>query len=189
MPHLPYPSRSLLLTLLAAGALLLSGCGNKQETRTLGKTEGVYVTVADLTYQVQISRVLNPADIEDQSYLKGVGPGVTPPAADENWFAVFMRVSNPTGERLEPTSQFSIVDTQDNKFEPLPVDNPFAYRPSMLRASQIYPDQNSVAGQGVIQGSMILFKVKIASLQNRPLELKIESEVTPPSEAVVDLDI
>ena len=179
----------LLLALLASGSLVLGGCGNKQETRTLGETEGVYVTVADLTYQVQISRVLNPADIEDQSYLEGVGAGVTPPARDETWFAVFMRVSNPTDAPLEPTQQFSIVDTQENEFDPVAVENPFAYRPERLQPAAIYPDENSVAGQGVIQGSMLLFKVKIESLQNRPLELVIESEVTPPSEAVVDLDI
>ncbi len=181
--------RRLLLVLLASSGLLVSGCGNKVENRTLAETEGVYVTVADLKYQVQISRVLNPADVEDRSYLSGVGPEVTPPAADETWFAIFMRVSNPTGERLEPTSQFTVVDTQEIEFEPVPVDNPFAYRPDMLRAGAVYPDQNSVAGEGVIQGTMLLFKVKIASLQNRPLELKIESEVTPPGEAVVDLDV
>lgn len=190
MPSLTRSFRTLLTALLASGALMVvGGCGNKQATRTLGETEGVYVSVSDLVYQVQISRILNPADVEDQTYLSGVAPEVTPPAPDETWFAVFMRVSNPSSEVLEPTSQFSIVDTQENEFEPLPVDNPFAYRPEMLRGGAIYPDTNSIAGEGVIQGSMLLFKVKISSLQNRPLELKIESELTPPSEAVVDLDV
>lgn len=189
MLRLPRLNRNRMLVLLAACSLVVSGCGNKVENRTLGETEGVYVTVADLKYQVQLSRILNPAEVEDQSYLLGLGPEVTPPAPDETWFAVFMRVSNPTGERLEPTSQFSIVDTQEIEFEPVPVDNPFAYRPGMLGVGAVYPDQDSIAGQGVIQGSMLLFKVKIASLQNRPLELKIESEVTPPGEAVVDLDV
>jgi len=189
MTRLPLAIRMLLLALLASGALVLSGCGDKQDTRTLGETEGIYVTVADLTYQVQLSRILNPADVEDQSYLKGVGPEVTPPAGDETWFAVFMRVANPTGEPLDPTQQFSIVDTQKNEFDPLPVDNPFAYRPGVLQPAEVYPDQNSVAGEGVIQGNMLLFKVKISSLQNRPLELRIESEVTPPGEAVIDLDV
>jgi hypothetical protein len=181
--------RAFVLALLIVSGLLLGACGNKQDTRTLGETEGVYVTVADLTYQVQISRVLNPADVEDQSYFEGLAPEVTPPARDETWFGVFMRVSNPTDRVLDPTSQFSIVDTQENEFEPVPVDNVFAYRPEALRGGVVYPDPDSVAGQGVIQGTMLLFKVKIASLQNRPLELKIESEVTPPSEAIVDLDV
>lgn len=189
MPRFPRAIRTLLPALLIAASLGLGGCGNKEATRTLGETEGVYVTVADLTYQVQLSRILNPADVEDRSYLTGLGPEVTPPAADETWFAVFMRVSNPTDATLEPTQQFSIVDTQENEFDPLPVDNSFAYRPDKVQPGEIYPEANSVASEGVIQGSMLLFKVKIAALQNRPLELKITSEVTPPGEAIVDLDI
>lgn len=181
--------RLLAPVLLAAICLALAGCGNKQDTRTLGETEGVYVTLADLTYQVQISRIINPADVEDRSYLEGLAPEVTPPARDETWFAVFMRVSNPTNEPLEPTEQFTIVDTQEAEFEPVPVDNQFAYRPEALQPRAVYPDPNSLAGEGVIQGTMLLFKVKIASLQNRPLELKLESEVTPPGEAIVDLDV
>lgn len=189
MPRSARVLRILLPALLAVTSLVLGGCGNKEATRTLGETEGVYVTVADLTYQVQISRILNPADVEDQTYLKGLGPEVTPPARDETWFAVFMRVSNPTRGSLEPTEQFEIVDTQENTFDPLPIDNPFAYKPEMLQPAEVYPEQNSIAGEGVIQGSMLLFKVKISSLQNRPLELKIQSELTPPGEAVVDLDV
>lgn len=181
--------RILLLSVLVVGALLAGACGNKSRTKTLGETEGVYVSVADLTYQVQLSRILTPSDVEDQSYLKGVAPGVTPPADDEAWFAVFMRVSNPTAAPQPPTTSYRIVDTQENEFKPVPVDNPFAYRPQTLAPSGVYPDQNSLAGEGVIQGSMLLFKVKIASLQNRPLELKIEAATPSPSSATVDLDV
>ena len=58
----------VLLALLAA----LAGCGNKLETRTLGNTEGLYLDVGDLKYQVQMSRLINPADIEDSAYLEGL---------------------------------------------------------------------------------------------------------------------
>jgi hypothetical protein len=181
--------RAFVLALLLVSGLLLGACGNKQDTAPWARRKGCTSPSPTSPTRSRSPAFLNPADVEDQSYFEGLGPEVTPPARDETWFAVFMRVSNPTNQVLDPTSQFSIVDTQENHFDPVPVDNVFAYRPEALRGGVVYPDPDSVAGQGAIQGTMVLFKVKIASLQNRPLELKIESEVTPPSEAIVDLDV
>lgn len=190
------PLRVLLVSLLALGALLVSGCGNRQSVKTLGETEGVYVDVGELTYQVQLSRVLNPDDVEDRSYLVGLPEGVRP-AKDETWFGVFMRVNNPTTEPLPATRTFRIIDTQENEFTPVPIDskdNPFAYDPvAPLGPKAVLPDPNSVSGEGDIQGSLILFKVKLPSLiSNRPLELKIEPPDASPSgagEATIDLDV
>ena len=73
MPHLV--SRKLPLALLAVAAVLvLAACGNKPKISTVGDTEGTYLNVGPLTYQVQISRQLNPNDIEDQTYLQGIRP-------------------------------------------------------------------------------------------------------------------
>lgn len=186
--------RTLLLSVLAFAALVAAGCGNRQEIRTLGETEGAYVDVADLSYQVQLSRILNPNDIEDQAYLVGLPEGVAP-ARDETWFAIFMRVSNPTDRAMEPARSFRIVDTQENEFTPVPIDteaNPFAYNPDRsLEPGAIMPDPNSISGEGDIQGALILFKIKIPSLNNRPLELEIESPTSPAesSSATIDLDV
>jgi hypothetical protein len=184
-----------LLLLLAMPLLLgLSGCGNRQETRTLGETEGVYVDVADLVYQVQISRILNPSDTEDRAYLKGLPPGESQLAPGETWFGVFMRVSNETSQTRKPASSFRIVDTQENEYEPVDLDpaaNPFAYQPDPVRAGAVYPDSESAAFAGPIQGTLVLFKVRFTSLQNRPLELLIDGPLPPPlrESAVVDLDV
>jgi hypothetical protein len=182
------------LSLLAVLGLLLAGCGNKQDVHTLGETEGIYVDVAELSYQVQLSRILNPSDVEDQDFLKGLPPGTKPPGRGETWFAIFMRVSNPTTETHKPASSFRIVDTLEREYEPVPLDpdsNPFVYQPSPIRPGQIIPDPNSISGEGDIQGSLILFKVSLESLQNRPLELKIDSPLPPPlrTSATVDLDV
>src|SRR5690606_38371032 len=61
--------RVLALTAVSALALPLAACGNKEEVVTHGHTEGSYLNVGNLTYQVQISRQLNPADVTDRSYL------------------------------------------------------------------------------------------------------------------------
>jgi hypothetical protein len=188
--------RALLVSLLALGALVVSGCGNRQDVKTLGETEGVYVDVGDMSYQVQLSRVLNPNDVEDRSYLAGLPEGVGL-AKDETWFAVFMRVNNPTDGPLPAARDFRIVDTQENEFTPVPLDskvNPFAYDPDRpLESKAVLPDPNSVSGEGDIQGALILFKVKLPSLiSNRPLELKIAPPDAPASgsgEATIDLDV
>jgi len=186
--------RVLTLALLAACAVLLAGCGNRQDVRTLGETEGIYVDVADLNYQVQLSRVLNENDVEDRAYLAGLPAGTRPPGRDETWFAIFIRVSNPTSEVQQPARSFRIIDTQENEYEPVVLDtqqNPFAYDPRPLPPGRILPDPNSVSGEGDIGGSLVLFKVKLSSLQNRPLELKIDSPLPPPlrTSATIDLDV
>lgn len=185
------PIRLLLAALLASVALVAQGCGNRIAVQTIGETEGIYVEVADLSYQVQLSRILNPADVEDRSYLKGLAPGISAPGKGQAWFGVFMRVSNPTSQFKVPTSSFSIVDTRGGKFTPVPINNPLTYEPSPLRPGGTFPDPNSIAGQGVVGGGLILFKVGLTSLANRPLELRIAPPPgsSPRRESIIDLDV
>jgi hypothetical protein len=74
------------------------------------------------------------------------------------------------------TSSYEITDTQNNTFRPVPLSpksNDFVYRPVKLEPGTILPSPNGIAGQGVIQGSLLLFRLKEADLQNRPLTLHI----------------
>ena len=192
---MPLNLRPLLIAVLALAALVTAGCGNKQDVHTLGETEGIYVDIADVSYQIQMSRILNPNDLEDADFLKGLPPGTTGPGRDEAWFGVFLRAHNGSKKTTHKTaSSFRIVDTEENEFEPVVIDreeNPFAYEPVTLAPQGVYPDPNSVAGQGTIQGSLVLFKVKLRSLQNRPLEFNVDSPLPPPlrKSAVIDLDV
>jgi hypothetical protein len=185
--------RFVLLAALALLSLGVAGC-HKKSHQTEGATEGIYVDAGPLTYQVQISRQLNPQDIEDRNYLAGLTPAEKKLNPDEAWFAVFMRVQNLTKDEQQPTHRYRIVDTQDKVYTPLtlPHANVFAYRPPPeMQAQEVYPDPDQPAGSGPIQGSLLLFKVKIDSLANRPLELKITSPLPPPMDetATVKLDV
>lgn len=179
------------LVLLVFAAAFLSGCGDKESIVKVAETEGVYVDVGGLTYQVQMSRFLNPDDVEDKQYLTGLPEGINaqlPP--DETWFGVWMRVKNFSAEPLKPTTTFTILDTEENEFRPVPLDaasNPFAYEPVTLQHAQVLPMPDTAASSGVIQGSLILFRLKVDSLQNRPLTLQIEQGGDTP--AVVDIDL
>ena len=127
-------ARLASLLLVAAAALGAAGCFNKEEQTTLGETEGIYVTVDDLKYQVQISRILDPASPEDAAYLRGVPGGEGDPGQDEVWFAVFMRVENDSEEPHATAEEFTIKDTQDNEFEPIELDPEL--QPLRLRAGR-----------------------------------------------------
>ena len=177
--------------MLLALTTVLAGCAEKLEVRTVGETEGLYVDVGELRYQVQISRIINPDDIEDRHYVTGLPAGTLPPKADEAWFGVWLRVQNTTSEKtLQAADQFQIVDTQEHEFEPIELeDNPFAYTPQELGPNTVVPDSESPAGQGPVQGSLLLFKLTNEALQNRPLEFKIQSPEQPDDVGIVDLDI
>jgi hypothetical protein len=182
--------RLLVISAALVCALFAAGCGNKQETVTLGETEGIYLDIDHLKYQVQISRYMNPNDVEDRSYLKGLPSSTSQPDGDETWFGVFIRVQNTTDETIAPANDFTIVDTQENVYRPIPIDtniNPFAYKPDPIPPKSLIPEADSVASEGTIQGSLLLFKVKTESLQNRPLEFRFKrgSGTT----GVVDLDV
>jgi len=181
----------LLLALAAASAVGVAGCGNKLETRTVGETEGIYIDVGELKYQVQMSRILNPNDVEDRNYLAGLPAGTAQPGSDEAWFGVWMRVQNTTSKKtLTAAEEFEIVDTQEHTFTPVELENnPFAYQAQELAPNTVVPSSNSPAGEGVIQGSLILFKLTTEAIANRPLEFKIKSPALPDDVGVVDLDV
>jgi hypothetical protein len=167
----------------------LAACG-KDEPTNEGKTEGVYVTTGDLAYQVQISRQLNPADFEDQDYLKGLGPEARL-APNEEWFAVFLRVFNRSNAPHQSASRFEIRDTTGKTFAPVPIDkniNVTAYRPLVVKPGDQIPVPGSLARENATQGGVMLFKIPVSSYSNRPLELHIASPEGN-GEATVDLDV
>ena len=73
-------------------------------------------------------------------------------------------------------TSYEIHDTQGAVYRPVPLDaksNPFSYQPGDVRPGNIFPLPDSAAGNGPIQGSLVLFRIKADSLQNRPLVMRI----------------
>jgi hypothetical protein len=182
----------ILRTVLAIALVgVAAGCGS-ETTATVADTEGLYLDINGLKYQIQMSRYMNPDDVEDSEYFIGL-PESTPPAtAEETWFGVWVRVENTSEtETLPAASRWEIHDTQDNVYRPIPIDgdiNPFVFIPVDVPPKTVIPLASSAAGQGPIQGSLLLFKLKNESLQNRPLELRF-SNGGGGQEGVYDLDV
>jgi hypothetical protein len=180
------PLAVALAVTLVVGA---SGCGVKSNPLR-SDTEGNYLRVGHLKYQVQLSRQLNAADPEDSEYLRGLTPADQALAPNQAWFAVWMRVENPSPQPRDPALSFTITDTQGKVYQPIVPDqtNIFAYRATSIPANGQIPDLSSHAYNSPPQGALILFKVNVPSYDNRPLTLAISD---PASGQVgrVDLDV
>jgi hypothetical protein len=188
--NLPRVKGRIVLGLLVA-ALATAGCGH--EKTTLAETEGVYLDLGPMKYQVQISRWLNPADPQDFEFFRGLPPGMsTALPADELWFGVFMRVENPTDTAQPMAERFEIEDTTGAKYEPVELNqetNPLVYRPGFnLPPISIFPIRDTLGDQSFAQGGLLLFKLKTEANQNRPLVLHI-SNTQGTFKGEVDLDV
>ena len=184
--------RRLALIAALVVAVPLAGCGNKESEIKAAETEAAYLDLGDLRYQVQISRQLNPRDVEDKAYLTGVDPAQAKLAPDEAWFAVFVRVENPHEAAHAAATQFELEETSGKIYRPVRIarTNPFAYLGGSVAGRGTLPLNGSVAqANESINGALVLFKVKNASFANRPLELKIFGPTVPQDVVTVDLDV
>ena len=172
-----------------------SACGGEDKVTEV-KTEGGYVDVGTVGYQVQISRTLNAKLPEDKSYLIGIPAADNKPLApDEQWFAVFVRGQNFGDKPQALATRFRVIDTEGQTWNPIKLDtatNAFAWNPTnQLDPTFIYPDPSSVAGTGPVrQGGLLLFKLNNSIYQNRPLALEIYDPAggNKPA-ALIDLDL
>jgi len=189
----PHRLAALLAAVLATAGL--SACGNhpdKSARIVRAETEGLYLDVGKLKYQVQVSRALNPYDAQDKAYLVGLPEDERELASDAVWFAVFLRVQNETDREQLPSAAIEIVDTQEQIFEPIgfEADNIFAYRSTEpIPAGEVLPLENTPAYEIPARGALLLFKLKNSTLDNRPLELKIEGRGLPQQTGIIDLDV
>jgi len=180
--------RRLVTAVLACAlaVLLVAGCTTGRPNGAA--REGLYEDVAGLDYNVFITRELNLRDAEDRDYYHG--PEAPPGFA---LYGVFVQVCNHGHGYRYPDVSFTVEDNQGNRFSPLPLpkDDVFAYRPRRLSTDACIPEPGSAASSGPTGGSLLLFKFPLQSLENRPLELKIEAPegADKPRTKTIELDI
>ena len=165
----------LSATVLALG---LAACGNKESHPTVANANnnGAYVDAGPVTYQLQISRVLNQYATEDSAYVKGLPPGTPAPTPTQEWYGVFLWAKNQTSKPQTTTNNFVVVDTQGNKYYPLKLNpgvNDFAWTAQTLAPNDTEPAPDTVASNGPTQGQLLLFKLNTSAYANRPLTLEI----------------
>jgi hypothetical protein len=192
-----HPRKLLLAALVALAALALSACGDshsKVSTGTYAGESGAnapYLDVGPLKYEVQLSRQLNPANIEDAAYLRGLTPAQQRLAPGQEWFGVFLQVYNTGSAPARAATGIAIYDTQGNVYSPLLLGpaNEYAYRGGLLPGKGVLPEAGSTAFWGPTQGAVLVFKIQTVSLDNRPLEVKISNPVDLAESARAELDV
>ncbi|MEO6859655.1 MAG: hypothetical protein ABI323_13915 [Solirubrobacteraceae bacterium] len=165
-----------------ASALILAfgvaACGHHEGHPTVAdaNNNGDYVDAGPLTYQLQISRVLNPYSTEDSQYVKGLPLGTPAPTPQQQWYGVFLWARNQTKKAHVTADNFVVLDTQGNKYYPLKLNselNPYAWTSQRLAPGQTQPGADTTASFGPTQGQLVLFKIGNSAYANRPLTLEI----------------
>jgi hypothetical protein len=184
--------RRLKLVLAAiALALVAAGCATSsydtvQPTGTTlaghevadDNNDGTYVSAGALTYQLQVSRQLNPYAVEDSQYIHGLPQGTVAPNGQQLWYGVFMWAKNQQHAPHTTSDNFEIIDTQGNVYKPLKLDkslNPFAWTSETLGPNETEPGEDTTASEAFTQGGLLLFKLPETVYSNRPLTLYILS--------------
>jgi hypothetical protein len=171
-------ARTLLAALVLAVGLGACGIGTKEAHPRVAdaNNNGGYVDAGPVTYQLQISRELNPYATEDAQYLKGLPAGTVPPTSTQLWYGVFLWAKNQTSQPQTTTDRFEITDTQGTTYFPLKLDtsvNPYAWTSQRLQPLAIQPGPDTTASFGPTQGQLVLFKIGTSAYANRPLILHI----------------
>ena len=193
--------------LTVALCVFAAACGGSEEE--LHVVEGEPLESGDVSYNVQITRFLNPDDPEDQGYLVGQPR----PEPGHAYLGVFITIENEGDEAVEVPSEFTVTDTQGTEHEPIPSTSTYALQipglepdqtesltasdedqevtedlqPLEVPADGEIPIPDTTAAEGVIGGALLLFDVEGEVTENRPLELEIGLE--DGETGVIELDI
>lgn len=159
-------------------SLGLAACGKSNHPSSV-ENNGVYITAGPITYQLQISRLLNQFSTEDRQYVAGLPAGASRTLSPTQlWYGVFLWAKNQSDRTHVTTNNFDIVDTQGNRYRPISVDsalNPYAWRSQSLHPGATEPGLDTTASWGPTQGGLLLFKLPTTVYDNRPLMLQILS--------------
>jgi hypothetical protein len=170
-------SRWMKIALAAALAVSLAGFASACGGSDLGDIdEGQSFEMGDLRYNVFYDRFLNPQQIEDADYVKGLPA----PPAGKAYYGVFVLIVNEGDKTVElpQPGDFKMSDTTGAVYTPIDnegTDFGFPFGSPLEKDSEV-PEPESIAAQGPTQGSLLLFLVDQQVTENRPLELEINSQ-------------
>jgi len=102
-----------------------------------------------------------------------------------------MQVYNTSNAPHVASTGLTVSDTQNNTYYPIPLGetNLFAYRGGLVPPNSQLPAPGTIAFLDAAQGQLLLYKIQIASLNNRPMQIKIVAPGKPTESASAELDV
>jgi hypothetical protein len=192
---MPTPLLTRLLAVLGFSAVLVAGgamlLGEHQVRQLrLAATPRAPVAVGGLVYRSSDARTLDPRNPVDRQILRGIPAVQRPLPRDEEWFGVFITVTNPGTSRLPSSRHISLVDLDGHRFlpQPTPRTQRYGYRPAEIAPGRQYPRVYSAPAQNLAaQGALLLFRIPRASYRDGSLELRVAdpSSGQPPATMAV----
>jgi hypothetical protein len=169
--------RFLTAVCLFAASSLVAACGTHHSNLADANNDGAYVKAGPVTYQLQVSRELDPYSPEDSGYLAGLPKKDAALAPNQEWYGVFLWATNTTQQAQQTTDNFAVVDTVGDRYYPVHLTNPYAWSSQTLQPGGTEPAPNTTASFGPTGGGLLLFKVLGSGTNNvydnRPLTLEI----------------
>jgi hypothetical protein len=169
------PRRLWILLCALSVAVGLAACGQTSQPTSL-LNNGVYVDAGPITYQLQVSRELNPYLQEDSQYVAGLPAGTAALGANQLWYGVFLWAKNQGDHPQLTARKFAITDSNGDTYYPLDLNtqlNQYAWTQERLEPGEVSPVLNSTASFGPTGGGLLLFKLPTTVYSNRPLTLHI----------------
>jgi len=179
--------RLWIIVCALAVALAVGACGSSKHVNVkpgeltgheVGNeaNDGSYIQAGPITYQLEISRELNPYSVQDKPLVAGLPKGFAPPTANQIWYGVFIWAKNQHHRAYRTSDNFEIVDSEGTTYYPIklnPAENPYAWTSQLLPYEGVEPGQDTLQSESETQGGLLLFKLNNSAYTNRPLMLYV----------------
>ncbi len=193
--RLPRVAQLLLAGVVAVG---VSGCAISTRPARPHNVTAVelangaepYFWSGPVTYQVQVSRQLNPFNYSDVQYLAGV-KNAQQLGPNQFWFGVFLWAKNQTSRYVRSADKFRLFASDGQIFYPVKLNanvNPFAWTSQVLGPNGTEPADGSIPASMSTMGDLVLFDLPESVYSNRPLMLQVYTPGgSKPSDVSLDL--
>ena len=178
-------SRVLLALGLTSALFLFAAVGvifATQHRENPGAPDFRVVRIGGVEYEAMQGRPLDPAHPVDAKIVAGLPAGDRRMAAGETLFGAFIAITNDSSVRLRTADRIELRDEGGHMYRPLalPLTNPYAYSPRLLRPGVRIPAVGSPADDDLAAtGRMLVFRIPSRMSESGALELVIHDSSRP----------
>jgi hypothetical protein len=139
--------------------------------------------IGGLEYQAMQGRAVHPSNAVDRKIIEGLAPGDRRTPHGTLLFGAFISVTNDSARALPTADRIDLRDQHGRVYHPLPlpVSNPYAYSPRLIRPRVRIPAHGTPADDNLAAaGRLLLFRIPARRYEDGgALELVIHDPLQP----------